>query len=62
VDGAGSGDVAIATVNGPSFCMAVTRAAVMPSDEVKVTLENTCPNGQSTSNLKIAIIVFDTSG
>ncbi len=62
MDDAGSGDVAIATVNEPSFCMAVTRAAVTLSDEVKVTLENTCPNSQSTSNPKIAIIVFDTSG
>jgi hypothetical protein len=43
VDGAGSGDIAIATVNGPSFCMAVTRAAVMLSDEVKVTLEKHLP-------------------
>jgi len=62
VNGAGSGDVAIATIsNSGNACFAVTKA-VVSTDKVTVSLINVCSVITTLGTATIAIVVFDTAG
>lgn len=62
VAGVGSGDVAIATINGDANgCFAVTKTNV-GTNQVTLFVGNTCPVNRVLGTATIAIIVFDTTG